>query len=151
MFITTTWDKFNRAVEINDLFDDSPLEDRLWSEFKRLRINAERQELVTINQINYFLDFAVYCEGGKLDVETDGDTYHDGIKNSSVDNVRDNSLSTVGWRVLRFNTHQVQEKLADYCVPKVVENINRLGGLERKDEISRKIVLTDKPGQLELF
>ena len=33
-FISTTWRKFMAATEINDLFDDSPLEDRLWAEFK---------------------------------------------------------------------------------------------------------------------
>jgi hypothetical protein len=31
-----------QALEINDLYDESPLEDRLWAEFKRLQISAER-------------------------------------------------------------------------------------------------------------
>ena len=35
VFIPTTWAKFTRAVEINDLFDESPLEDRLWAGLKR--------------------------------------------------------------------------------------------------------------------
>ena len=34
VFIPTTWEKFVTAMEINDLYDDSPLEDRLWSVFK---------------------------------------------------------------------------------------------------------------------
>jgi hypothetical protein len=32
-FIPTTWRKFKEAGQINDLFDESPLEDRLWEEF----------------------------------------------------------------------------------------------------------------------
>jgi hypothetical protein len=35
VFIATTWAKFERAEQLNDLFDDSPLEDRLWQELKR--------------------------------------------------------------------------------------------------------------------
>ena len=59
VFIPTTWEKFTRAEEINDLFDESPLEDQLWSELKRLNIPAERQEHVDVNSRAYFLDFAI--------------------------------------------------------------------------------------------
>ncbi len=73
VFIPTTWEKFINAVEINDLYDESSLEDRLWAELKRLQISAERQEFVQVNGRNYALDFAIYCTSGNLDVETDGD------------------------------------------------------------------------------
>src|SRR5690606_19766854 len=53
-FIPTTWRKFSKAVEINDLYDGSPLEDRLWAEFKRLQIPVERQKRLTLNGRNYF-------------------------------------------------------------------------------------------------
>ena len=43
VFIPTTWEKFASAFEINDLFDESPLEDRLWEAFKERQIPAERQ------------------------------------------------------------------------------------------------------------
>ena len=46
VFIQTTYDKFAAATELNDLFDQSPLEDRLWKEFKKRNIAAERQEFV---------------------------------------------------------------------------------------------------------
>jgi len=152
VFISTTFEKFQNAVEINDLYDESPLEDRLWAEFKRLQIQAERQELVTAKNDNYFLDFAVYCMAGKLDVETDGDTWHVGKDKAGADNLRDNALKTEGWRVLRFNTHQVQEQMAEYCVPTVVENINRLGGVNQgKNALPKKIMLADQTGQMELF
>ena len=74
VFIPTTWEKFTAAAEINDLYADSPLEDRLWAEFKRLAIKAERQEFVEVKKQIYALDFAIYCASGKIDVETDGDT-----------------------------------------------------------------------------
>jgi very-short-patch-repair endonuclease len=136
-------------VEINDLYDESPLEDRLWAEFKRLRIHAERQELVKVNDVNYFLDFAVYCTAGNLDVEADGDTWHVGKEKARADNLRDNALKTAGWQILRFNTQQIKEQTTDYCVSTVVKNINRLGGLNHA-HISKNI-FNEKLGKMELF
>lgn len=60
IFIPTTQEKLTRALEINDLYDASPLEDRLWAELKREKIYAERQEFVTIKRQIYALDFAIY-------------------------------------------------------------------------------------------
>ena len=74
VFIPTTLKKFEAAVEINDLWDESPLEDRLWAIFKQVRIRAERQYAVEIEDRTYFLDFAIFCNEGKIDIETDGDT-----------------------------------------------------------------------------
>ncbi len=151
IFISSTWEKFINASEINDLYDGSPLEDRLWSELKRLDIDAERQELVTIKTHNYFLDFAVYCIEGKLDLETDGDAWHSKKERVAQDNIRDNHLKTEGWRVLRFNTYQVKETMADYCVPTIVENINRLGGLDKNDNMGKIVLLKNSSGQIDLF
>ena len=150
-FISSTWEKFINASEINDLYDDSPLEDRLWAELKRLEVDAERQELVTVKNHNYFLDFAVYCMQGKLDLETDGDAWHSNKERAKQDNFRDNLLNTDGWRVLRFNTNQVKEDMSSYCIPIVVENINRLGGLNKNNRQGQMIKLKNKASQLDLF
>jgi very-short-patch-repair endonuclease len=86
--------------------------------------------VVKVKRKTYFLDFAIYCVNGKIDVETDGDTWHADKKRIPADNERDNDLQTVGWRTLRFNTHHLQEKMVEYCIPAIAENINKLGGLE---------------------
>jgi len=152
IFIPTTWEKFINAVEINDLFDESPLEDRLWSEFKRFKINAERQEFVKVNNSHYALDFAIYCESGKIDVETNGNFWHANPEKAAKDNLRDNDLKTEGWRVLRFSTSQVQENMSEYCIPTIAENINKLGGIKEGEFIKRKIDLKQSGGiQLGLF
>lgn len=151
IFISSTMEKFIKASEINDLYDDSPLEEHLWCELKRLEINAERQELVAVQAGNYFLDFAVYCAEGKLNLEVDGDTWHSNKQRAGQDNLRDNALKTKGWRVLRFNTHQVQEQMSDYCVPIIVENINGLGGLIQDDDARKMITLKTTSNQLDLF
>lgn len=152
VFIPTTWRRFVGAAEINDLYDDSPLEDRLWAALKRLRIPAERQEFVAVKGRNYALDFAVYCASGKLDLETDGDLWHADPQRIPLDNLRDNDLETAGWKLLRFNTHQVNEQLAGYCLPAIVENINALGGVDEGQLMGRRVGLDPSdPSQLTLF
>jgi len=113
IFIRSTWERLMAAHEINDLYMDSPLEDLLWTEFKRHRLVGERQEWVKIHDREYALDFAIYCASGKLDVETDGDTWHAEPARIPLDNLRDNDLETAGWKLLRFNTKQINEQMAD--------------------------------------
>lgn len=153
VFIPTTWHKFMNAVEINDLYDESPLEDRLWAELKRLEIAAERQYFVKAKERQYALDFAIFCDRGKIDVETDGDTWHADPARIPLDNQRDNDLTSLGWSTLRFNGRQIHEATIEYCVPTVIESINRLGGLVTEGIIPRTLDPNDPEGprQLTLF
>jgi very-short-patch-repair endonuclease len=153
VFIPTTWEKFARAVEINDLYDESPLEDRLWAEFKRHDIDAERQYFVQPKDRLYALDFAVFCERGSLDVETDGDTFHEDRDQRNRDYRRDADLARTGWKVIRFHGQEIWEEAADYCIPAVMETINGLGGLATEGLIPRKFNPDnpDAPRQLTLF
>ena len=144
VFISSTWDKFRRAAQINDLYDDSPLEDRLWEQFRRLRIEAERQWRVNIGRSLYFLDFALFCLKGNIDVETDGDTWHADPRRIPKDNRRANDLEVNGWHVLRFNGHHVREKLEDYCLPTITEMINELDGLSDEGLVPRRLFHTSE-------
>lgn len=139
IFIPTTWRKFQDAFEINDLYDDSPLEDLLWAQFKRLNLYAERQEFVEVDKRSYSIDFAIYCANGKIAVETDGDSYHANPAKAAEDNLRNNDLESVGWNVLRFTTDQIREQMTDYCVPSVVKTVNVMGGLDEGGVLPRKI------------
>jgi very-short-patch-repair endonuclease len=153
VFIPTTFEKFKAAVEINDLWDESPLEDRLWAILKRVRIRAERQYPVEIEDHTYFLDFAIFCSKGNIDVETDGDTWHIGPESALVDRRRNNALASRGWRVLRFNTSEVRERPVEYCVSKVMSTINHLGGLDHTTGVPVRYDPDDPlgPQQLGLF
>jgi len=130
VFIQTTYKKFINAVEVNDLFDGSHLEDRLWAEFKRNRVSAERQQVVKVDEKFYFLDFAIHCKKGKLDIETDGDKYHHHPEYAAKDNLRNNDLTSNGWSVIRFDSYQIREKMGTYCLPTIMTNINKLGGID---------------------
>ncbi|MCG2767894.1 MAG: endonuclease domain-containing protein [Anaerolineae bacterium] len=153
VFIPTTWLKFTRAAEINDLYDESPLEDRLWAELKRYEIAAERQFFVKAKNRQYALDFAVFCDKGKIDVETDGDTWHADPARIPLDNQRDNDLTGLGWSVLRFNGQQVRESGVEYCIPAIMKTSNRLGGIVTESIMPRTFDPDDPggPRQLALF
>jgi very-short-patch-repair endonuclease len=148
VFIPTTWEKFTQAVEINGLYDESPLEDRLWAEFKRLQISAERQYYLQINDRNYCLDFVLFCRNGKLDVETDGDTWHRIPKLIAKDNQRNNDVTMAGWYVLRFNSTQINNDLNRYCIPTVVDSIQRIGGLQDAPILKLPAASEQKQGEL---
>jgi very-short-patch-repair endonuclease len=153
IFVPTTWFKFSNAEWINDLFDDSPLEDSLWTEFQKLEINAERQWRVYLKKSFYLLDFALHCNDGPVDIETDGDTWHSKVDRIALDNQRDNDLVSSGWHVLRFNTQQITKQLETYCLGKIQKMINKLGGLSEEGLVPR--IFYDTPGgmvqQLSLF
>ncbi len=128
VFIPTTIEKFWLAEEINDLFDDSPLENRMWSRLRPLRAEAEKQWRVEVDRKWYYLDFALFCRWGRVDVETDGDSWHVNPGAAARDNRRDADLQTGGWQVLRFTTAQVHKSLDSYCLPMIERRVERLGG-----------------------
>jgi len=153
VFIPTTWRKFVEAVEINDLYDGSPLEDRLWAAFKRYEIKAERQFFIENQGRSYALDFAMFCNDDNIDIETDGDTWHADKARIPLDNRRDNDMNDLGWHVLRFNGQQVREELAEYCIPTVMNAINRESGPSSDGLIPRTFNADDPDGpqQMTLF
>ena len=127
-FVPTTGAKFESATQINDLFNDSPLEDMMWFELKGLHIKAERQWLFPIEERNYYLDFAIFCNAGFIDLETDGDTYHTQKDRIKIDNERNNQLAQKGWQVLRYNGAEIRSNMG-HCVNEVQKTITTLDGL----------------------
>ncbi|MFH1907866.1 MAG: DUF559 domain-containing protein [Chloroflexota bacterium] len=128
-FIPTTIEKFRTAEEINDLFDESPLEDLLWVELKKEEIPAERQEFIDVDEKRYALDFAVYCKDGKINIETDGNYHHTNPEDVQKDKHRANDLATKKWGFLRFTTEDIHERMP-YCVDKIKQTIDGYGGLK---------------------
>ena len=57
--IPTSRQKLFTAKEINDLYDTSPLEDKMHQIMKKEKINAERQVYVKVNNQFYCLDFGI--------------------------------------------------------------------------------------------
>jgi very-short-patch-repair endonuclease len=108
---------------------------------------------VEVRQERYYLDFAIFCNVGSVDIETDGDTWHADPKRIPQDNRRNNDVESAGWHVLRFNGQEIREGMATYCVPKITKMINRLGGLEEETLAPRRFyeLSDDIVQQLALF
>lgn len=139
VFIPTTWEKFQFAEQINDLFDGSPLEDRLWKALKYINILAERQWKIVVQGHNYYLDFAVFCNNGKLAIETDGYTTHyDSLNQIDYDTWRQNEIDLNGWRFLHYTTKQVRDDWTPY-LSQIQKALDQLGGVENPQKFERKV------------
>lgn len=137
VFIPTTLKKFEQATQINDLFDASPLEDTLWDGLKQHNILAERQWKIVVQDHNYYLDFAVFCNNGKLAVETDGYSFHYDSKNQiDYDTWRRNEIEMDGWRFLHYTSRHIKDNAADY-LSQIDRTIQQLGGLQSPQNFRR--------------
>jgi len=76
---------------------------------------------------------------GKIDIETDGDYWHTHPEKRAEDSIRYNDLNSIGWHILRFTSQQVREQMTEYCVPKVKDTIDNLGGLDIGKFLPRKL------------
>jgi len=145
VFVPTTWDKFEHADQINDLFNGSPLEDRLWKALKYINILAERQWKIVVKNHNYYLDFAVFCNHGKLAIETDGYTTHFDSRNQiDYDAWRQNELEIDGWRLLRYTSKQVKDDWTPY-LSQIHSIIEQLGGIETPENYTR--IVSEEKGK----
>jgi len=140
VFIPTTWEKVRLAEQINDLFDDSPLEDLLWNKFKKLNIQAERQWNLRINNKKFFLDFALFCQDdNKLAVEIDGYTFHhESTVQIDYDTMRQNEIELDKWSFLHYTSSQIMDDSAPY-LDQIQEKVEQLGGLESPEKFNRKV------------
>lgn len=127
VFIETTDQKLFAASEINDLFRGNHLEEKLYQALKDAQVPAERQFHVQISRQHCFLDFAVFCKKGKLNIECDGG-YHDHMPVLDADRGRNNLLQSAGWSVLRFSASDVCYHM-DKTLALVAETVEQYGGL----------------------
>jgi very-short-patch-repair endonuclease len=129
VFIPTSLSKLTKAKEINDLYHTSPIEEKLYKIMKKDKIMAERQLFVKEENKRYCLDFGIFCNEGKIDVECDGDAYHSSKDAHMRDRVRNNELASYGWLVLRFTGAEIN-KDAKGCVKKIKRTIKSLKGFK---------------------
>jgi len=138
-FISTSRAKFDEAEQLNDLYIGSNLEERLWKALKYVHILAEREWEVKLAGHKYYLDFAVFCNRGKLAIETDGYTVHyDSREKIDYDTWRRNELELEDWRFLHYTPKQIKEDWTGYLT-QIRTKIEQLGGEEDPAEFNRKI------------
>jgi very-short-patch-repair endonuclease len=126
--IPTSREKLFSAEEINDLWDTSPLEEKMYQEMKKRKIETERQLYVKVGGRFFCLDFGIFCKKGNIDLECDGEKYHILPDALTKDRERNNQLTSYGWQVLRFFGKEINHNLRD-CLKIIERTINNLGGL----------------------
>jgi len=128
VFIPTSLERLLHALEINDLFRVSPIEDKLYFTLGDAGLPAERQYFVREGGSGYMLDMAVFCRDSNLDIECDGEAYHSGRDKAEQDRERDNTLTTAGWHILRFSGRRILRDTG-HCLETVKRTVHRLGGV----------------------
>ena len=131
--IPTSKQKLFEASEINDLWDTSPLEEKMYREMKKEKIEVERQFYIEAGGEKYFLDFGIFCRGGKIDVECDGEKYHVMPEALIRDRKRNNKLASAGWRVLRFSGKEINYDIRN-CIVIIKGTIYNLGGIPKNNK-----------------
>ncbi len=127
--IPTSLEKLFTAEEINDLYDTSPLEEKMYLEMKKRKIEAERQLYVKAGNQTYCLDFGIFCRRGDIDVECDGERYHILPDALTRDRKRNNQLTSYGWQVLRFSGKEINGNLRG-CFEIIERTVGNLGGFQ---------------------
>ena len=142
LFICTTYDKLKYAKEINDLFLESPLEEKMWKVLKSEKISAERQyDIRSKKNQTFILDFALFCKERNLGIECDGDTYHTEKEDVKKDKRRDNILGSIGWNIFHYTTDDIVNKM-NFTMGQIKETVNKYGGLEDINNLSNYYYLT---------
>jgi len=126
VFIPTTMEKLFKAKEINDLYHTSPIEEKLYNLMKKNGLSPERQVFVREVKKRYALDFAVYCQDGKINIECDGKKIHSGELAHNQDRERNNDLASLGWIVLRFTGREIITT-PHFCLKTLKKAIRQLG------------------------
>lgn len=110
-FIHTTWDRFDAAAEINDLFaEGGEFVDRLYHALRDGGVAIERHYPLQEHGVAYVADLAVPCYGGVVPIDVTG-----------------MAPSEHGSRVLRLLPERVESD-PEGCVRLVQEEVGRRGG-----------------------
>ena len=133
--IPTSCEKLFSAEEINDLYDTSPLEEKMYLEMKKRKITTERQFYVKAGKKNYYLDFGIFCKKGNIDLECDGERYHILPEALTKDRERNNELTSFGWHVLRFSGKEI-DRTMNHCFKTIERTIESLGGSLKANVLS---------------
>lgn len=128
IFLPTTLKRLLTAKDINQLFNDSPLESLLWNELTKADIPSERQFDVRVGERWFKLDFAVFCKTSNIDIECDGDKHHMDPASVEKDKWRANLLSAEGWHVLHLTSYKLRHEMPAAMIL-VRDAVNRYGGL----------------------
>lgn len=129
----TTLSRLKNSKDILEIYDVIPIEEIIGGKLKDGGIQAMPQCVVSV-KINsrtkpkrFRLDFAVYCNNGKIAIECDNQKSHSTPAQKSKDKEKDTLLKKDGWKVLRIQEKEVIENV-EAPIKRVKKMIQKLGG-----------------------
>ena len=112
--------EYSESKKQLDVNFDSPIEERLFKELVKEGIKILPQYETKIRgEKPYRLDFALFINNDKYDIEVDGDKAHSQKIESDI--LRDIHLRMEGWKIRRFQANEIQNN-----IKRVIEEIKRL-------------------------
>jgi superfamily I DNA and/or RNA helicase len=111
--------KYSKPKKEFDVNFDSPVEEKLFKQLTKEGIEVNPQYEIKIRKKKlYRLDFALFINDNKYNIEIDGDKAHSQKIESDV--LRDIHLRMEGWKVRRFQASEIQNNINE-----VVREIKR--------------------------
>jgi len=128
-FAFTTLKELLRSKEISELFNIVPIEEIMRQALKKWGIKAGGGYSIMENKrLRYRLDFAIFCQNGKINIECDDLKWHSQPRQRAKDKKRDRWLRKRGWTIFRFTGEEIKNNIAT-CVKILKQTIQNLGGL----------------------
>jgi len=126
----TTLSHLLKSKDILQLYNVTPTEPMVENGLKEAGIRAIPQCYVKGKKKRFFLDFAIFCQKGKVAIECDNKKVHSVPSQKKKDKIKDTFLRSYGWRVIRLPEDDIVSDLPE-CIKRVKKAVQKLGGLKK--------------------
>jgi len=128
----TTLSHLLKSKDILQLYNVTPTEPIVENGLKKAGIRAIPQYYVRGKQKRFFLDFAIFCQRGKIAIECDNKKVHSSPSQKKKDKIKNIFLRKYGWTVIRLPEDNIVSDLPD-CIKRIKKAVQKLGGLEKNE------------------
>jgi len=128
-FAYTRLPELIKAREVGELFGIPPLEEIMRKSLLKAGITPTPQFCVMRQKrCLYRIDFAIFCQKGKIALECDHSRWHQRPERKKKDSERDNWLKRNGWKVIHLTEDHIINNLIE-AIELIDNQIEILGGL----------------------
>jgi len=122
IFGFTTLNHLLKSKNILQLYGVAPIEQMIENGLKQAGIKTAPQYSTSINKKRFCLDFAIFCQNGKIAIECDNKKAHAGRAQKKKDKIKNAVLKQAGWTVIRLPEKKIISDLAG-CLARVKKAI----------------------------
>jgi len=122
----TTLNHLLKSKDILQLYNVTPTEPIVEDGLKKAGIRSIPQYYVKGEEKRYFLDFAIFCQKGKIAIECDNKKAHSIPSQKKKDKIKNIFLRKYGWNVIRLPEDNIVSDLPG-CIKRIKKAVRRLG------------------------